>query len=209
MDVAQSGTLELVIMEPEVQESVDPRVRRTRLMFQHALDKLLQSNDFETISVQHIAAAATLNRATFYDHYPDKYALLACMVGSRFHELLSQREVRFEHGCTTALQALVRAVFEYLTRLRGPEATRALEPHMEQSILDVVRTILLQGLKKHPPSQHVPTDLIAASLGGAIYGTVREWTQTPGRGTVEQLIDNVAILVTPTLRLIYDPDLEP
>ena len=31
---------------------------------------------FDEISVQDIAEAATVNRATFYDHYTDKYSLL-------------------------------------------------------------------------------------------------------------------------------------
>jgi AcrR family transcriptional regulator len=36
----------------------------------------LKKKDFEDISVQEITDDATLNRATFYLHYPDKSALL-------------------------------------------------------------------------------------------------------------------------------------
>jgi AcrR family transcriptional regulator len=53
-------------------ESTDPRVLRSRQMLIKALLKLLARKDFEDISVQEIADEATLNRATFYLHYPDK-----------------------------------------------------------------------------------------------------------------------------------------
>jgi AcrR family transcriptional regulator len=39
----------------------------------------MQTKTFNEISVRDIAEAATVNRATFYDHYTDKYALLDAM----------------------------------------------------------------------------------------------------------------------------------
>ena len=69
-------------------ESQDPRIRRTRNLLQQALSQLLRTRDFDKLSVQEITDAAGLNRATFYAHYPDKFALLECMVASRFHALL-------------------------------------------------------------------------------------------------------------------------
>ncbi len=50
---------------------LDPRVRRTRELLQGALRKLLDQKRFDDITVQDITEAATLNRATFYAHYPD------------------------------------------------------------------------------------------------------------------------------------------
>ena len=67
-------------------KTIDPRVRRTRRLLQQALENLLKTKGFEELSVQDIADAATVNRATFYDHYPDKFALLECMVAGRFNE---------------------------------------------------------------------------------------------------------------------------
>ena len=55
---------------------LDPRIRRTRQLLQDALRKLLDQKGFDDITVQDITEAATLNRATFYAHYPDKFALL-------------------------------------------------------------------------------------------------------------------------------------
>jgi AcrR family transcriptional regulator len=40
-------------------------------LLQQALEKLLEKEDFERISVQDIAEIATVNRVTCYDHYTD------------------------------------------------------------------------------------------------------------------------------------------
>ena len=62
----------------ELGGGLDPRIRRTRRLLLHGLGKLLETKEFDKISVQDIAEAATVNRATFDDHYTDKFDLLEC-----------------------------------------------------------------------------------------------------------------------------------
>ena len=188
-------------MPQEICESLDPRIRRTRQLLQQALEKLLETKEFDKISVQDITDAATLNRATFYDHYADKFALLDCVVGSRFHELLKEREVRFDGTCGSALRAIVLAVCEYLARMQGPSCTRHLEPHMESAIISVVRRILLEGLRRHPPQNEAGPEMTAATASWAIYGAAREWAQTPDRKASAEIANTVVMLVSPILRL--------
>ena len=64
----------------------------------YALERLLKKKEFEDISVQEIADDATLNRATFYLHYPDKNALLQAMTESRFRDLIERRDITFSVG---------------------------------------------------------------------------------------------------------------
>ena len=66
----------MVDMTDSAKETTDPRIRRTRQLLQQALLELLQKKRFEEISVQDISAVSTINRATFYAHYTDKFALL-------------------------------------------------------------------------------------------------------------------------------------
>src|SRR5271167_1243047 len=76
-------------------ETTDPRILRSRRMLMDALVSLLIKKEFEDISVQEIADEATLNRATFYLHYPDKNALLQAMTGARFRDLIERRSITF------------------------------------------------------------------------------------------------------------------
>jgi AcrR family transcriptional regulator len=190
-------------MALETCETLDPRIRRTRQLLQQALEKLLETKEFEKISVQDVTEVATVNRATFYDHYADKFALLEAMVGCRFHALLAEREVQFDGTCGSALKAMVLAVCEYLTRMQGPGGGRQLEPHMESAIIAVVRRILMEGLTKHPPKNAIAVELVAATASWAIYGAVKEWAQTPGRCSSDEVAGTVMVLVSPILQLPF------
>jgi AcrR family transcriptional regulator len=190
-------------------ETVDPRIRRTRQLLQQALEKLLETKEFDKISVQDIADQATVNRATFYDHYTDKSALLVAMVGCRFHQLLAERQVQFDGTCASALKALVLAVSEYLTRMQGPVGTRELQPHMESAIIAAIRHILMEGLRKHPPKDGIPVELVAAAASWAIYGAVKEWANTSNRPPAEQMAVTVMAIVAPVLQVPFARMTEP
>jgi AcrR family transcriptional regulator len=174
--------------------SLDPRIQRTRQLLQTSLEKLLKKKAFEEISVQDITGAATLNRATFYDHYADKSALLECLVASRFLALLDKRGIHFAGNCPSALKAIVLAVCDYLAGMRQ------LEPHMESAIVAVVRKIILDGLQQHPVNDAFPAEMRAAILSGAIYGAAKEWTQNKRRCTAEQIGDTVMTRLLPVLQ---------
>jgi AcrR family transcriptional regulator len=110
-------------------ETTDPRIRRSRHLLMDALAKLLIKKDFNDISIQEIAAEATLNRATFYLHYPDKDALLQAMTDVRFRDLIERRGISFT-DCDAALRAIALGVCDYLsetTRCPGQLARIPLE----------------------------------------------------------------------------------
>ena len=180
-------------------KETDPRVRRTRQLLQQALETLLERKAFETLSVQDITDAATLNRATFYDHYPDKFALLECMAASRFHALLAERGVKFDGSCASALKAIALGVCDYLAGLPALECERQrqLEPHLESAIIAVVREMILQGLERHAFSGVASPEMVATTISWAIYGGAKEWVKTPKRPSSEKAADMVTTLIAP------------
>jgi AcrR family transcriptional regulator len=183
-------------------ETLDPRIRRTRELLQQALATLLETHDFERISVQDITDAATVNRATFYAHYPDKFALLECMVGGRFQALLAAREVVFDGTCSGALHGIVLGVCDYLDQILNQPARSATDrhmgPHLETAIVAVVRRTLLDGIRRHSSST-IPPPLIAATASGAIYAAAREWATTPNHQPSEEFAPTAVRLVEPIL----------
>src|SRR5690349_9810050 len=98
------------LLQPEV-ETTDPRILRSRRMLMDALARLLMKKEFEDVSVQEIADEATLNRATFYLHYPDKNALLQAMTESRFRNLIERRAITFT-DLKGAMRAIALRLFE-------------------------------------------------------------------------------------------------
>jgi AcrR family transcriptional regulator len=185
-------------------ETMDPRIRRTRKMLQDGLAKLLPEKDFDKISVQDIVDASDLHRTTFYDHYPDKFALLECLVGSRFHELLAQRGVKFG-SCDGALKSIALGVCDYISRARGAACSehRRFQPYMESAIIAVVRRMILEGFKAHPSTAEISPDLIASTVSWAIYGAAKQWAQDPARGPAEQMADQIEKLVSPIFQAAH------
>jgi AcrR family transcriptional regulator len=182
-------------------EFVDPRVKRTRELLQQALGRLLESTEFEKISVQDITDEATVNRATFYAHYPDKFALFECMVGWRFNRLLTERGVTFDGSCASVLHHIALGVCDYLAQLPRVECERQrhMEPHLESAMIAVIRKMLLGGLKQHPPRSGDSPEIIAATVSWAIFGAAKEWIQTPDRVPSEEIAATVVRLVGPIL----------
>src|SRR5271163_4532471 len=119
-------------------EQLDPRIRRTRLLLQDALKRLLEEKEFDKISIQDITEAATLNRATFYAHYPDKFALLEQLIRVSFMQLLAQRNVRFDGTCPSAFKAIILAVCDYLAEVQKSLSSeqRQFAPYVEATVVD-------------------------------------------------------------------------
>ena len=70
-----------------IEESIDPRVIRTRHLLREALQKLVEERAFSTLSVKDITEAAGLNRSTFYLHYAGLHELLEDNTRVLFNEL--------------------------------------------------------------------------------------------------------------------------
>ncbi|HEY0759133.1 MAG TPA: TetR family transcriptional regulator [Acidisarcina sp.] len=187
-------------------ETADPRVRRTHLLLGQALEKLLGEREFDKISVQDITEAATLNRATFYAHYPDKYSLLECMVASRFSALLEARGVKFDGGCQSALRSMALGVCDYLAAAPGRKSKQVtqMEPHMEAPVISVVTQMILAGMEKHPPANGVTASMLAAAVSWAMFGAAKDWVRHEHRCPSEEMADQIMSLLGPLLTAAYD-----
>lgn len=186
----------------------DPRIRRTRQLLQGALRTLLQTKSFDEISVQDITEAATVNRATFYDHYTDKFALLEAMVAGGFHALLHERKISYDGTCPGAARAIILAVCDYLTQC--DPASRAIyqhqgafEPLIDAAVVHAIRRVLFEGMEgaeKTPPAGGLPPEVVATSASWAIYGAAKAWSALPDRPPAEEIAPFVLQLITPMLQ---------
>jgi AcrR family transcriptional regulator len=188
-------------MLPEQCERLDPRIRRTRQLLQDALRKLLEQKGFDNISVQDITETATLNRATFYAHYPDKFALLEELIRVSFLDLLAQRNVKFDGTCSSAFKAIILAVCDYLLQVQKSLSSDRLqfEPFVEATVIDQIRVMLLEGFRRHPQDRRIPAEMIAAAASWTIYGAAKQWVNTTDRDPAEKFVAVAIELVQPVL----------
>lgn len=182
----------------------DPRQKRTRKLLQDALRKLLQEKPLEEILVQDIADVATVNRATFYDHYTDKFTLFEAMVAGDFHELLKERNICFDGTCPTAIQAIVVAVCDYLKEIHGNKKQCASKASfgalLDSAVTRAIRIVVLDGIGKRAARSGVANDVLASTISSAIYGATREWLYSKRRHRSDELVSFITGFVGSMLK---------
>ena len=184
------------LLQPET-ETTDPRILRSRRMLMDSMAKLLLQKEFDDISVQEIADDATLNRATFYLHYPDKSALLQAMTESRFRNLIERRSITFS-DCHGALRAIALGVCDYLAETTGCPSQLA-RISLEGSIIPVVEDMLKEGLALHGVAPGIDAALLATTAAWAVFGAARRWFQTPDRIPAEEMAAKIETMVSQVL----------
>jgi AcrR family transcriptional regulator len=173
-------------------------------MLREAMLSLLETEPFDSISVQKIAERATVNRATFYAHYVDREALLEDLVLSRFEHFLEARQVRFEGNCPSALKVVILAVYDFLRDLSSgcTRHQRHFEPFVQSVVQAQVEKVLFTGLARGFFQLGSCPSLVAATLSWAIYGAATSALRSgPGRpaADAERFVEDVYNLVLPML----------
>jgi AcrR family transcriptional regulator len=176
-------------------ETTDPRILRSRRMLMDALARLLIKKEFDDISVQDIADEATLNRATFYLHYPDKGALLQAMTGVRFRNLIERRGISFT-DCNGALRAIALGVCDYLAESTKCPSQLAQIP-LEGSIIPVIEGMFMEGVAHHAIVPGIDPALMATTAAWAVFGAARRWFQTTDRIPAEEMAAKIETMVKP------------
>jgi AcrR family transcriptional regulator len=165
---------------------VDPRVTRTQKLIRDALKSLLAEKSFESTSVQDIAERATINRATFYAHFPDKFALLDAIIRDDVAAKLSEGDPLSAPDTRELLEAVGKNVFGFVGQHRACKIDRDFEPQFETAI-EVQLAEFLQ-----PSFDHCTALLIASALVGA----AMSWRHQAPKMNPDPIVNNiVGILV--------------
>lgn len=181
--------------EVSIKNKSDPRAVRTRKLLVESLMKLMASRPFAEISVQDLAAEATLNRATFYAHFEDKQGLLEYATCESFREVLEKRLELHSSLEPESLKDLILAVCEFLGRL----FTHCKSVHLSEDAFDAVEhqvkaqvhSRLLEWLKlARSGSGKAPYSLELAATGASwsIYGISLQWARGPRTQSAEKLV---------------------
>jgi AcrR family transcriptional regulator len=178
-------------------------------MLQAALLTLMQSRAFDEIAVQDITETATVNRATFYDHYTDKYDLLKATIAGGFHQLLAERNVRYDGACPAAALAIIQATCDFLVQGHADgrcDRHSAFAPLVDDAIVSAIRRMLLAGmtgaagaLPQATRATAMHNQMRATAASAAIYSAVKEWFQAPGHPPAEEIAPLILQMVLPLL----------
>jgi len=181
------------------EEKLDPRVKRTRSLILRAFEELLAEKNFESISVQDVTEKAQINRATFYAHFQDKYALLDYAISQMFKQEIEKRTLNACHYTLENLRILILAVCEFLSNMHSECA----QPHQqfeslaEGTIKKILFELLSHWLKQ--TNSKISTDIPATVATWAIYGLASLYSHNKKRPALEKFVDEALPLVAVNL----------
>ena len=168
----------------------DPRIVRTRSLIIEAFLELVQEKDFEAISVKDITERATINRATFYRHFPDKYLLLEhildqMMENKGFEKLKEQPSLD-----EAAFRLLLDCFYKLIEALKVafgrnyPTVTLLMERMIKDKLITIISTFI--------PLEHADQKKIVASmLVMSIHSATCYWISGNKSIPQEKFIDTV------------------
>jgi AcrR family transcriptional regulator len=173
----------------------DPRVKRTRKLLTDAFVELLGEKGFAALTVQDVAKRATVNRATFYAHYEDKYALLDAVIGGMFREQIGRAlppEAPFNAANLRGLVvAALGALADFHAHCRPTH--RDLGPLIERRVQRELYERLLGWLRPppHRTGSPVAPATAAAVASWAIFGAGVEYGRGGDRASAVARADEV------------------
>ena len=178
-------------------KKVDPRVKRTRHLLQQAFWELMHEKGFSAISIQNIAERATLNRATFYLHFDDKYQLLDSIVQEQFQQMVTKDLPLAPKWEERTLRILIRAVLEFFREFQTCPTSASLNPLVEQAV--ELYHLFVTWLNQAPtsePARSVSKELLAVTTCWAIFGAAGQWSRETQAMSAEHMTDALLAVVT-------------
>lgn len=179
----------------------DPRLIRTRLSIIDAFIKLSHKKEFSQISVKDLSQTAQINRATFYNHFLDKYDLLEKVVS----EKLSLNLGCSSHPRPLSLKETIKEVFLALIRFQENLNTVVSAKEENQTIESIVHIELTSLFFKRiaserPDSELETTKRLASLLTHSVTGMSKDYhsqfSGTPPEDYVESLLPYLVCGIT-------------
>lgn len=189
----------------------DPRVLRTRQLIKEAFRDLLRKKGFDAITIKDIAQKATINRATFYAHFEDKYALLDEVTEQAFHEMIPEQVANAREFTDEICDQLILQTHRYIVdfyqtcRMDSKPMATLVDEKIKKMLLQTIESIFLQGATHLGVDRH-PIKVMAAMTGSAIYSAAHYWLNVEEKDRTDGLVDIVRPYVMNGLGLYRSGD---
>jgi len=192
----------MLLKQEEVR--LDPRLKRTRRMLQQALVELMHEQTFQSITVQDIAERATVNRATFYDHFADKFALLEYSIREKFDEELHSHLAGDAGLSLEALRTLIETICAFMEEGHrhckpvDEQLLRLVESQTTGKLVELLTGWLEEAQRRNGPQQ-ASVELTANMIGWAIFGAARHWQEDKKRPPASVFAGELLPVIVATL----------
>lgn len=176
----------------------DLRVRRTRTLLRQAFIELVNSQEYESITVRDITKKAQVGYKTFYRHYEGKDALLQTLVNEIRDEfqqhLLPPSDERAPHENTLTTLTFIENHQQLFLMLLNSSAA--------DQLLNMATAFALEEGKQTFHSPHIPDALMAHHFASSMISLFRWWLESGPAHTKEEMVAYIhQLLILPMQQL--------
>lgn len=187
-------------------EKQDRRVKRTKMMMQDALMELMDEKPFSEITAKDVTARADLNRATFYLHYANVFALLDEMeneVVEKFAQMLEQAEIRQDEAWE---YPIIGHICDYIAE--NPKLCRCLllqsrSDRLARKLTEIMKQISRKVRQDWGADAVSPeTEYIHQFIAYGAIGMVKQWLEDGLTLSREEMMALAERLIRPILQIL-------
>ncbi|WP_339255515.1 TetR/AcrR family transcriptional regulator [Paenibacillus sp. FSL R5-0713] len=157
---------------------IDPRIIRTRRLIMDGFIHVLKNKEFKDITIHDITEEATVNRATFYYHFIDKYDLLEKVIKEGFMTTVYNEIVEYRELNQTTIINVFLSITNFQVDLSkqcrsGFETFKTTIEVIIQKELELLFYQML--LKQHSTDSDESLRVAAVMLSWGIFGASVDW----------------------------------
>ncbi|WP_170008546.1 TetR/AcrR family transcriptional regulator [Bacillus fonticola] len=177
-----------------MEKQIDPRILRTRKLIMDAFIELSMKKDFKHITIKDITTAATVNRATFYYHFIDKFDLLEKVLSESVMREVIQEVSTHEVLNEETIKAIFLSIIKFQTSISNQcqRSYEAFTPQIETIFKEELQDFFTQLVQKQWKNKNKSeAEAFAVMVTWALYGATMHWMQnqrTHPEDYVEQIM---------------------
>ncbi|WP_078380085.1 TetR/AcrR family transcriptional regulator [Sutcliffiella halmapala] len=183
---------------------IDPRITRTRNLIMEAFVELSMKKEFKDITIKDITDKATVNRATFYSHFTDKYQLLDAALTENLMEKVFNEIKLYDELSEETIVKIFLSITTFQAELSS-QCRRSYDAFMstiEAKLKAELEDLLYKLLMKNQPEENLETLRIGAvMLSWGIYGATIDW-QHNSHLTASQYINKALTPISNGVQLL-------
>lgn len=161
-----------------MEKQIDPRIIRTRKLIMDAFIELSMKKDFKDITIKDITTTATVNRATFYSHFIDKYDLLEKVLSESFMREVIQEVSTYKVINEETIEAIFLSIIKFQTSISNQcrRSYEAFTPQIETIFKKELQGFFSEWAHKQWANQNkTEAEAFTVMLSWALYGAAMHW----------------------------------
>lgn len=171
----------------------DLRIIKTKKNLYNGLLQLMKDSSFEDIKVSDICNISLINRSTFYDHFSDKYELLASLINDLEEEL--SESLRKKHKNSSAkdyYMSMIKVLFNHISDNIDIYSS-IIKTNNNGIASDMFREAILKDVCRNLDNSNnlkgdIPIDIISIFYVSAVINVSIEYVREPQKYTMNEIL---------------------